>query len=1291
MADREVDAWTHRVDRTWGDGHAEEVAGPDRRQVDDDARQFDSGPTIKADRSHRPPPKAQLDVRPRRDIIWEPGSKDDLVALQHDGQAGSGDLAQAVMRVQSLVYDLHSSEGRLAGDPKKIGKWYEADFALVSLDELGQRRLSFEGELRSLINPSRNLLTVTAQLEQELDALPFKAACKALDTIEELAHLKAKDFDAWHKEGKHDWLRSTNPLLEHLYRAELDDKHHVLYTYTSSPWPEARVTNERKLKKTKAPVGRATVQVLAVLPADASHTDAKIVAAERTMPRVQGRILYRVVPARQSPTGRDAVQILAVKPQPLSEDFIIERVTALQERTLVHQLATNAKQPLAYSKALRSSPGAEIVRVGDRNDAVRANNGLAPRVAQRPRVRNAERTPQEDFERSIATALPQARKYELRFNAAAELEWNALPPGPLKRAVREELTSLAMSGQQSGDVHREPPAGTPPPSAASQRVAEEYDLTGLRPRYVSTAPDQQPTYQIIYDIVRSPLAPRANVVHAPVEGEDLVPVYDGRATTRLTYRPKLVEEQRQQAQQLNRAGVTQVLAAPVLSHSAWPARLRMETLASAIASLKSGTSALARGLATQERYEQMRRANATPVESATSRLASSEPIEDYRDTILVVGILPWPDPETQAKIAERIPGRAKAFRETLTGNRGLTATASPRRPPPDPHIMAKIAIFVPSPDGPIRQQAWLSAQRNDPDMIEVTVEGRPRPLTIPRDALAAGTERDVSVQGVRMAPKGKQLWFGLDLQPDGRPAAYFATSTQKVQQFLRRLPDPDRRGEGEAQRAERILERADNKLRQNQLVNQSLKLGEVRQKLSIFVYTSAGQPVRRTAWLFYERQAPDIARLSVPDQPGWDTPLPVPLTAIRAGLAGQVRVNGFTQGGLRIQPATSDSALAWSVQLPNGDSLWLNVNRSDITRFLGQADPARKSRADLAAEKVSRQQMATGRATAAQPLVRQQFQAQAVTGDLRETARGQLLWRADQPHVTYWYMEGWKFPLPIPHEYLMKGIRQATSAPGQDPVAEIAMAPSPNSPATALWTVRLRNGRQASYEIPQALLVNHINAVPSLPTLTADAARRTETPAAAKSHEGAPAKHPGSQQPPSQVREPMQMQTYEPGGRKPQRAELSWRADQPQVTYWRTEGWPSAVPIRHDGLLGGLDRPTRVPGPPGGPIAEVFMSPSDNPKIMLWSLRLKNGRQQWFEVDHANLINYINTVPALPNRPIPAAAQTADRESARQQAAATRSSTADRMSASPAQPARRAPASAPRPQQLAPTPGRSPG
>lgn len=1301
MADREVDAWSPRVDRAWGDGHAEEVAAPDRRQVDADARQFDSGPTIKADRSDRPPPKAQLDVRPRRDIIWEPGSKDDLVALQRDGQAGSGDLAQAVMRIQSLVYDVHSSEGKLVGNHKKIGKWYEADFALVSLDELGQQRLAFESELRALIKPSRNLLTVTAHLEQELDALPFKAACKALDTFEELAHLKAKDFDAWHKEGKHEWLRSTNPLLERLYRVELDAKNHMLYTYTSSPWPEARVSNDRSQKKKKAPVGRATVQVLAVLPANASHADAKIVAAERTMPRVQGRILYRVVPSGQSPTGRDAVQILAVQPQPLSEDFVVERVTALGERTLVHQLATNAKQPLAYSKPLRSSPGAEVVRVRDRNDATRANNGLPPRKVQPSRVRSTEQTPLEDFERSVATALPQARRYELRFNATAKREWDALPSGPLKRAVREELTSLAMSGQQSGDVYREPPAGTPQPSAASKRAVEEYDLTGLRPRYVSTAPDQQPSHQIIYDVVRSPLAPRAKVVHAPVDGEDLVPVYDGRTTTSRPYRPNLVAEQGQQAQQLTRKGLTQVLAGPVLSHSAWPARMRMETLASAIASLKSGTSALARGLATQERYEQMRRANETSVEATTSRLAPGEPIEDYRDTLLVVGIRPWPDPEAPAKIAERIPGRARAFRETLTGNRGLTATASPRRPSSDPRIMAKIAVFVPSPDGPVRQQAWLSAQRNDPDMIEVTVEGRPRPLTIPRDALAAGTERDVSVRGVRIAPKGKQLWFGLDLRPDGRPTAYFATSTQKVQQFLRRLPDPDQHREGEAQRAERLVEQAEKKLHQRQQASRQLKPGEVRHELSVFVYAADGRPVERTAWLFYERQEPDVAHLVVPEQPGLGRPLQVPLAAMEASLAGQVQVDGFTRGGLRMQPATSDSALAWAVHLPDGEILWLSVNRDDVTLFLSRADASRTARADLAAEKAVRQRTTIARLGPSRPQTRHRIHALAVTGDLRKPAHGELLWRAEHPHVTYWYMEGWKFALPIEHTYLLKGVRQPVSVPGRDPVAEITIAPSPNlnASATLLWNVRLRDGRQAAYEIPQAALIDHINAVPTLPTLTADAPRRAESPAATptplQSRSADPAPPPSRnldpQQPPSQVQEVVQMQAYEAGGRKPRRADLSWRADQPQVTYWRAEGWKSAVPVQHDGLLRGLNMPTRMSGPPGGPVAEVFMSPSSNPEIMLWSLRLTNGREQRFEVDRANLVSYINSVPALPKFPISALEQAADRESARQQAAATRSSTAGQVSPSPAQPARRTPASTQRPQQVAPTHGRSPG
>ncbi|MFI7643530.1 hypothetical protein [Nonomuraea sp. NPDC049400] len=1520
MADREVNPWIHREDRTWGDGHADQVVGPDRSQLDVDAQQFRSGPVIKSDRSQRPPPKGQLGVRPRRDLIWEPGSKEDLAKLQRDGELHSGDWAQAVLRVQSLVYDLPDSEGQLAGDPVKLGStWREADFALVSLDAAGQQRRLFENQLRSVINPlSRNLLTVTPQLEKELEALPDTAATKALDTFKELAVLKVKDFEAWHTQGKHNRLVTTEPLLEQLYRAELDDKHHLLYTYTSSPWSTATNSNDRAVKAKKVPVGRPTVQVLAVLPAKASRSDATLLATERVMPRPAGRILYRIVPAKNSPTGRDAVQILAVQPQPLSEDLILERVTALQERTLVHQLATEADKPLAYSKPLRSSPGAEIVDVHGRNDAVRRNNGLTTRDPQRPRVRSAERTSLEDFERTVAAGLPQARRYELRFNAAARSELDALAPGPLKRTMVGELTSLAMSGPQSGDVRREPPAGTPPPSEASQRVAEEYDLMGLRPRYVRTAPDQPPTHQIIYAVVRSPLAPRAAAsavtviaqdgakmpingvnrapvpdelvlytekygthtpadggtdvvldatgkvvgvhaggtaiakgnrvlhgsgvsaqwlathavhgstlqmnrvsagVHAPVQDEDLVAVYDGQAAARLRYRPNLVEEQRRQALQLARQGLSQILTAPVLAHSAWPARLRMETLASAIASLKGGTSALARGLATQERYEQMRRANETPVASATSRLAADELIEDYRDILLVVGIRPWPDPETPAVIAERIPGRAKAVRETLTGNRGLTAVAGPRRPPPDPRITAKIAVLVPGPDGPVRQQAWLSAERNDPDIIEVTVEGRPRPLSIPRDALEAGTQRDVTVQGVRMAPKGNQLWLGLDLRPDGRPTARFAIDTRAVQKFLQRLPDPDRHREGEAQRAERILERAETKLHQRQLANRQLKLGEVRQELSIYVYSPSGEPVQRTAWLFHERRAPDVARLIVPEQPGWDTPLQVPLTALRAGLAGQVRVNGFTQGGLRMQPATSDSALAWSVHLPSGESLWLNVNRSDVTRFLSQADSSRQARADLAAERASRQQAAAGRTTAPQPLIRQQLQAQAVTGDLRETARGQLLWRGDQPHVTYWYMEGWKFALPVPHEYLMKGTRHETSAPGQDPVAEIVMAPSPTNPATALWTVRLRDGRQAAYEIPQALVADHINAVPSLPTLAADAPQRAETPAASatqlqarsavpaspppisasihadsgfaspawptvhlhhsarnpdvvevtvdwreggsdinvprealraaltepvtvaglhmlppiagstklrwKVHvdwednlwlyhawkqdgtehvwvelesgpvaeflERLPSKSPAPQQAPTQVREAVQMQAYEPGGRKPRRAELSWRADQPQVTYWRTEGWPAAVPVRHDVLLGGLDRPTRMPGPPGGPIAEVVMSPSDNPKIMLWGLRLTNGRQQWFEVDHADLINYINTVPALPTRPVLAAAQAADRESARQQAASTRSSTAGQMNPSPAQPVRRAPAAAPRLQQLAPAPGRSPG
>ncbi|GAA3305850.1 hypothetical protein [Nonomuraea dietziae] len=164
--DRQVSPWSDdgSQQRGWADQQAGLYLTPDQSLVDDDARSFNRGTALESDRSYRPAPKATLTWTPRRDLIWEPGSQQDL------GRLATDDAIQAIMRVQSLVYDLPDSQGPVAGDPRTLGsRWHAADFATVTLDIDGDRRRLFDAKLRSVLNPASISVVSTSQ--------PLRVSC----------------------------------------------------------------------------------------------------------------------------------------------------------------------------------------------------------------------------------------------------------------------------------------------------------------------------------------------------------------------------------------------------------------------------------------------------------------------------------------------------------------------------------------------------------------------------------------------------------------------------------------------------------------------------------------------------------------------------------------------------------------------------------------------------------------------------------------------------------------------------------------------------------------------------------------------------------------------------------------------------------------------------------------------------------------------------------------------------------------------------------------------------------
>ncbi|GAA2695661.1 hypothetical protein GCM10010412_088700 [Nonomuraea recticatena] len=84
--DRHVAPWSDNGEqrRGWADEQVNQFLDPDKHLVDADARNFARGSSIESDRSYRPPPRGAITWVPRRDLIWEPGSQQDLARLHPD-------------------------------------------------------------------------------------------------------------------------------------------------------------------------------------------------------------------------------------------------------------------------------------------------------------------------------------------------------------------------------------------------------------------------------------------------------------------------------------------------------------------------------------------------------------------------------------------------------------------------------------------------------------------------------------------------------------------------------------------------------------------------------------------------------------------------------------------------------------------------------------------------------------------------------------------------------------------------------------------------------------------------------------------------------------------------------------------------------------------------------------------------------------------------------------------------------------------------------------------------------
>ncbi|MFC4115694.1 hypothetical protein [Nonomuraea zeae] len=561
----------------------------------------------------------------------------------------------------------------------------------------------------------------------------------------------------WQRQGWQDRLTLADSQLDYLYRAHLRDGRDLLYVFTPSAQVkdpdgrERRHTHGQPADATQDDLGsRSTVHLLAIIPADTSAAEAQRILQERATPRPRGTILYRILPPQHSPTNREAVQILAVKAEPLSEELLTTRINALRYRTRAYQRSVGAVKPLRYSRAIRdrdgqaTTRGALVVDVLGKQRDDGAVNGLAP-TRHQPRDRSTS-TAREEFERALTTQLPSDRLYDLRFTDEAMKEFNALPPGHVKVSISNALTDLVVRGPQSTDVRRRPPPGSDELSDASRAAAQTHDLSRFRPRYVENK-------QIIYTPIRATLVKDARPASVPQPPTFLRS--DGQTTTRPHHREPFIADQFADAQRLTIGGILHTLLAQQAPLHGFKSAL-LPT---------SGASLLTRADAAWKRHHQMRTGAVGDTQTLTTRVSAAS-TDEFRPSILVAGILPWPDPDALATIAHRSPRLARATRQTTRGtNRGLSAT-TPNQPAPDrpATITSKTSITIRTDDGERTRPAWFRTSRSDSDVVELSVAGWTRRVFVSRDALEAGTHTDASIQGLRLAPSSdlSKVWFGLE-------------------------------------------------------------------------------------------------------------------------------------------------------------------------------------------------------------------------------------------------------------------------------------------------------------------------------------------------------------------------------------------------------------------------------------------------------------------------------------------------------------------------------------------------
>ncbi|MEV4116501.1 hypothetical protein [Nonomuraea sp. NPDC049695] len=986
--DRQVAPWSDdgSSQRGWADQQADLYLTPDKSLVDDDARSFYRGTALESDRSYRPPPKAGRAETPRRDLIWEPGSQQDL------GRLATDDAIQAIMRVRSLVYDLPDSQGPMVGDlPTLGGRWHVADFATVTLDVDGDRRRLFDAKLRSVLNPaSINAVSTSQPLRGELRPLPTDTKEQILSEINDLATAQVKDLEQRTRNGEQEPVRV--PGVEgYLFRAHVSDTHDLLYQYNPSPWPATQTSHERpdgtaysQGRRPEVPVGQPSLHLLGIVSVETPAAEVRDLASQRTQSLASGSVLYRVLGPELSPTRQPTVQVLAVSDSPFSEEAVRERVAALAERTAEHQLATGANKPLPYTASVQNAsgmvrPGAVIKPVI--SDSRRRTNGLPPppaRGSARP-----ERRVLADFEQAVATSLPSTRGFDLRFTPAAMEEFTALPAGRFKQVVKNELVSLATAGPQPGDVRRQPPAGAPPRTPESAAAAREHDLRGLRPRYVALIDGLPPTHQIIYTVVPNPLAPRGGGHVQPyAPDEEIVGVFDG---FRGNGRTKASEEDH-------------------------------------------------------------RRAYRPP--------PGASDLSDYRPILLVTGILPWPEPRAEEIIASRLPRRAHTYRTQLSGNRGLTAVLPTRPKEQSETLVKKITALVSTAEGPVRLPAQLSGERKTSDRVELLIGERSLHLTI--DDLEAGLSRERSVPAARLKirpARSSTVQFEITEQGQARS---FLLQRKPIQDFLAALRHHDK--EGDQQQAERLHEKADERLKDKRLKGAQQRGQAVEANAEVIVRTTNGPRSYNGLLRGHSTEQGDDLKLLIRNGPlinlGQD------LQALQTGLNEPV---SLPDAGLRMAPSPEGAWIRFETRTDAGRAVVFAIRRPAVESFLTDVQSARDTLTTATSWSPPTQRKHSLEpapdALRTELLVRQ---SPAPSGPDVST-RLHLNWEKSQPTLVNLNLEGREGAVQVPAAQLAASMRGPVDVNG------LRLRPNGDT-IIATWP-----GQATSYHIPRDILSSFLD------------------------------------------------------------------------------------------------------------------------------------------------------------------------------------------------------------------------